>query len=109
MLRARMMPNVAARVEAGPANGELRMAIPTQQPTWLVPPISWIVRPPPFRTVILDPLGAEVWRLCDGTRTVESVIEAFATANGLTFHEARVAVTAYLKQLLQKGALAVAV
>lgn len=106
MLRARMIHNAAAQVTAGARGGELSMAVPTRRPGWLVPPISWVVRPPSSRTLVLDTLGVGVWTLCDGEHTVESVIEAFAAANGLTFHEARVSVTAYLKSLLRQGALA---
>ena len=108
MLRARMIHNTAARETPGPRNGEASIAVPTRRPGWLVPPISWVVRPPGARTLVLDALGVEIWTLCDGSRTVEAVIDAFAAANGLTFHEARVSVTAYLKSLLRQGALAVA-
>ena len=72
------------------------------------PPLSWIV---PFREEscsTLDPLGAEVWKLCDGQRTVEGVVDAFKDRYALSFHEARVAVTEYLKVLVQRGVLAVA-
>lgn len=108
MLRARMIPNAAARVRSAASHAELSLEVPTRRPGWLVPPVSWLVRPPAFRTLTLDALGVEVWTLCDGRRTVEEVIESFAAASGLTFHEARLSVTAYLKSLLQKGALAVA-
>lgn len=108
MLRARMIHNAAAGMEPGPRDGERSLAVPTRRPGWLVPPLSWVVRPPATRRVVLDALGAEVWDLCDGKRTVENVIDAFAAGNGLTFHEARVSVTAYLKALVQQGALAVA-
>jgi hypothetical protein len=108
MLRARMIHNAAAQAKTGAQGGEWRIDVPTRRPGWLVPPISWIVRPPATRTLVLDAMGLDVWSLCNGERTVESIIEAFAAANGLTFHEARVSVTAYLKSLLQQGALAVA-
>ncbi|MBU1693545.1 MAG: PqqD family protein [Verrucomicrobia bacterium] len=108
MLRARMIHNAAAQVTPGARGGEVSIAVPTRRPGWLIPPISWIVHPPATRMLLLDALGVEVWTLCNGERTVEAVINAFAVANGLTFHEARVSVTAYLKSLLQQGALAMA-
>ena len=58
-----------------------------------------------FRSVVLDRIGRTVWDLCDGQRTVERVVEEFAGRYGLTFHEARVSVTTYLKELVQRGAL----
>jgi len=53
-------------------------------------------------------LGSQVWRWCDGERTVEAVVDAFAAAHGLTFHEARVAVAGYVSSLVKRGALAIA-
>jgi len=44
--------------------------------------------------------------LCDGERTVEAIIDAFAAEHRLTFHEARVAVGGYLRSLMARGALA---
>jgi len=58
------------------------------------------------RTLRLDRLGSEVWDLCDGQRTGEGVVDDFAQRHRLTFHEARAAVTVYLKTLVQRGALA---
>ena len=59
--------------------------------------------------MVLDRLGAEVWRLCDGKRTVEEVVDLFGERHALTFHESRVAVTLYLKALLQRGVLAIVI
>jgi hypothetical protein len=106
MLAARPVRNRAASVsERG--GGEVTVAVRVRRPAWLVPPLSWIVPLRPTRTVHLDRLGTEVWRLCDGERTVEQVVDAFAARHGLSFHEARVAVTSYLGGLVQRGALAV--
>jgi len=105
MLAARPLHNAAAEVTAGA--DELRIAVRTKRPRWMVPPPSWIVPLRPTRTVRLDRVGSRVWHLCDGERTVEQVVEEFARGYNLTFHEARVAVTGYLRQLVQRGALAV--
>ncbi len=102
------MRNVAAEAVSD-AGGDLKIAVATRRPRWLVPPLSWLVPFKPQRTVRLDNLGGEVWRLCDGERTVEAIIVEFAARHGLTFHEARVAVTGYLSQLVQRGVLAVAI
>jgi len=101
------MRNRAAGVAAGPA-GEVAISVATKRPRFLVPPLSWLVPLKPARTVRLDRLGTEVWALCDGERTVEAVIDEFASRHALSFHEARVAVTGYLTQLVQRGALAIA-
>ena len=90
-------------------HNRLTLRIPTRRPDWLVPPISWIVRPPAFRAIVLDPVGADFWTWCDGKTTVEQVVEKFAAKHNLTFHEARVSATNYLKELVRRGALAVTV
>lgn len=107
MLAARPARNAAAEAAHAPS-GELALAVRRRRPRWHVPPLSWIVPIRPTRTVRLDPLGAQVWELCDGERSVEAIVDAFAAAHRLSFHEARVAVTGYLSQLVQRGALAIA-
>ncbi len=107
MLEARPLPNAAAEA-VREASGELAIAVRRKRPRWHVPPLSWVVGLKPTRVVRLDRLGAQVWELCDGARTVEAIVDAFAAEHRLSFHEARVAVTGYLSQLVQRGALAVA-
>ena len=107
MLEARPVRNSAARVTRD-SDGAVRLAVKRQRPRYLVPPLTWVVPIKPERLLALDAVGTRVWDLCDGQRTVERVVDAVAPEYGLTFHEARVAVTAYLKQLLQRGAIAMA-
>ncbi len=107
MLRAIPIQNAAAQAEPL-HDGTLRMVVPRRRPKFLVPPISWILRPSTSRTIILDRLGGHVWELCDDRRNVEQVVDAFAAAHQLTFHEARVAVGNYIRQLIERGALAIA-
>jgi len=105
LLEARPLPNVAARPEPD-ATGGVVMHVPrTKSP--FRPPLSWIVRVRSERRVQIDALGAFVWKLCDGTRTVEQIVDEFSRRHGLTFHEARVAVTGYLASLIQRGVLAI--
>lgn len=87
----------------------LTLQIPTKRPAWLVPPVSWVVRPPARRALVLDPFGADLWAWCDGRATVEEVVDKFAAKHKLTFHESRVSATNYLKELVRRGALAVTV
>jgi len=106
MLAGKPVRNVAARVEQ---NADDSVAIYVKRPRrWYVrPPLSWIVPFAPERRVALDQLGTRVWTLCDGTRTVEGVVDAFAAEHRLSFHEARVAVTEYTRRLVQRGVLAI--
>ena len=110
MLLARPVPNAAARSEPG-RDGSLTLFVRTDREHLpdKVRRLSWITPIRRERRVVLDRLGRQIWDWCDGQCTVESVIDRFAEAHDLTFHESRVAVTSYLKQLIQRGALAVQV
>ncbi len=109
MLESTLYRNL--KVEAGwnDHHNQFILKIPTKRPGYLVPPISWVVRPPRFRSLYLDPTGADLWEWCDGKTTVEQVIEKFARKHNLTFHESRVSATNYLKELIKRGALVVAI
>ncbi|MDP6152111.1 MAG: PqqD family protein [Phycisphaeraceae bacterium] len=104
-----MLRTVPAHNQAAHASdtqpGQSRIVVPRRRPNWLVPPVSWIIRPRPTRDVQLDRLGTRVWRLCNGHRTVENIIDAFAGEHRLTFHEARIAVTGHISDLARCGAL----
>lgn len=107
MLDARPVRNRAARAEADDSTG-MTITVGNRRRGYLsLPPVSWIVPFRKERRVKLDGLGAEVWRLCDGQLTVEGVVDRFSRTHGLTFHEARVAVTGYMKGLIRRGVLAI--
>jgi hypothetical protein len=71
--------------------------------------VRWLVREDPrrprLRSFELDPLGAQVWELCDGRRSVRRLIRDFATRNKLNLREADVSILAYLKTLTSRGLL----
>ena len=88
-------------------DGSTLAALPLRRPKYLVPPISWILPYSSHRRVNLDRLGAGVLDLCDGRRSVESIIEKFAADHKLSFREAQLSVTQFLKQLSQRGLVAI--
>lgn len=106
MLEARPLRNNAVRIEKDSKKNVI-IYVKASRPKYLVPPLSWIVPFRPERRVILDRLGTQVWNLCNGERTVENVVDIFGEQHHLTFHEARVAVTGYIKILTQRGVLAI--
>jgi hypothetical protein len=108
MLSTTLYKNLKVTAEWNDSRTHLVLKVPTKRPGYLVPPISWVVRPPVFRSLHLDQTGADVWEWCDGERCVEDVIELFARKHNLTFHEGRVSVTTYLKELVKRGVLAIA-
>ena len=87
----------------------LLITVTRNRPWYFRPPLSWVLRPSLRKTIVLDEVGAQIWDLCDGQRNVEDIIDEFSQAHRLSFHEARVAATNYVKSLVQRGALAVAV
>ncbi|MDA1044673.1 MAG: PqqD family protein [Verrucomicrobia bacterium] len=108
MLDASPLRNEAARVEE-PGDGTVVVHVPRKANHDLRPPLSWIVPVGPERRIVLDGVGHQVWALCGQSRTVEEIIDIFAARHLLTFHEARVSVTDYLKQLIRRGVLAIKV
>ena len=105
MLRAKPVRNAAATGQRR-SDDEVWVVVPRQKPRYLKP-VSWLVRSKPTRTVVLDRLGLQIWERCDGQRTVEDIIDEFARMHRLSFHEARVAVTGYVKSLVERGAAAI--
>lgn len=107
MLLSRPVRNEAATVISEEAD-HVRLELRLQKPAWLVPPLSWLIRPWwQQRLVTLHGPGYQVWQWCDGLLTVEEIADRFATRHRLTFHESRVAVTQYLSTLIRRGVLAI--
>ncbi len=96
--------NQAVTVE--PTEAGLLLSIPTRRPRWLVPPLSWVLPFSGQRRVELDAPGRAVLELCDGRRSVEEVIEVFALEHKLSFREGQLAVSQFIKALLQRGIIA---
>ncbi len=102
------IPNEAARLVSEEDNGGRLYAIPIRRPGWYRAPISWVFPMRRQRRIFLDPIGSSVFALCDGSRNVEEIIDTFADQWQLTFHEARVSITQYFRDLVERGLLAVA-
>jgi len=83
------------------------VTVPIRRPKYLVPPISWLLPFSKYRRVELEAAGAEIFRLCDGKRRVEDVIEKFAIDHKLSFREAQLPVGKFLTQLTERGLLAI--
>jgi len=106
MLAARPLRNVAAEIEPL-GDGGLRITIHKADARWRHRPWKWFVPGRDRRLITLDRLGRELWELCDG-RTVEAMVEEMARRHRLSFHESRVSTTALLRELIRRGALAIA-
>lgn len=107
LLRSRPVRNAGARVEELDRDHVI-VYVRQTRPGFLIPPLSWIVPYKRERRAILDKVGTLLWRMCDGERTVEDLVESFRSRYRLTFHEGRAAVTGYLKLLTERGVIAIA-
>ena len=106
MLRAVPVRNSAAKV-LEETEKAVSVQVKNRKPGYRIPPISWFVPYKPTITIELDELGTRLWHLCDGDRNVEQICDAFSDEYGLSFHEAKTAVTDYLGKLIQRGVLAI--
>jgi hypothetical protein len=86
---------------------KLLAEVPMKRPRGLIPPFSWLLPYSSHRRVELDAVGAEVLGLCDGNRTVESIIENFAQHHKLSFRESQLSVTRFLQMLVERGLIAI--
>lgn len=107
LLRARIFRNRVARPLRG-GEDRLVLAVPLQPRWWLRGPFRALLGTRTHRELQLDRLGREIWDEAKGEPRVETVIDRFAARHQLTFHEARIALTAYLQSLVQRGVLVVA-
>lgn len=107
-LAALPVRNEAAR-EENLVSGLLPINVKVKRPRWLVPPISWVMPFSNRRTVKLDELGQFLWRACNGKARVEDIVVQLSNQERLTFHEARIAVTQHLEELVRRGIIVLVV
>ncbi|MFA6134239.1 MAG: PqqD family protein [Phycisphaerae bacterium] len=105
-LQAVPYTNQAMEVTRRP-DGSTLVSVPIPRPKYLVPPLSWILPFSHQRRVELDRLGSYVLDMCDGRRSIESMIERFAGDHKLSFREAQLSVSGFLRQLVQRGILVI--
>ncbi len=105
-MMTRPVRNSAAAV--GEEDDAKLVTVRQERPRWLVPPLSWVIRPRLRKTVRLEGLSLKIWQRCDGRRRVIELADELAAEHGLTFHEARVAVSDYLQRLVKRGLVALA-
>jgi hypothetical protein len=106
MLRAVPYRNEKLELRRG-ADGGCVATVPVRRPRWLVPPVSWLLPFSSVRRVELDSVGAEVLDLCDGKRSIESIIENFAANHKLSFREAQLPISSFMQQLVERGLVAI--
>lgn len=88
-------------------NGGLMVVIRLIRPRWL----RWLGgRPREFeRAYGLDVLGREVYEACDGKTSVKTLIRNFEKQHRVSPAEAETAVTTFLRMLIAKGLVVIAI
>lgn len=88
--------------------GQVVLYLPRKERRW-IKVLSKLVFVPKGRKVALDELGTAVWDWLDGETNVEQVIKKFADKYRLSKREAELSVVAYLKSLVKRGLIGIAV
>ena len=107
LLNAVPLRSRTVRGERRPDGGWL-LRVPLRRRWYTRPPLAWLMPISRERAISLDRLGSEVWQAGDGRRTVEEIVDLCAAAHDLTFHEARLSVTEFLRLLVLRGLVVVA-
>lgn len=76
---------------------------------WWVKALSVLLPIPKRRPIELDPLGREVWELCDGEHTLRQMVKAFEERHKLSRAEAEWSLRTYLRDLAKRGLIAIAI
>lgn len=58
---------------------------------------------PDFKQIVLDELGSDVWQLCTGANSVDTIVQAVARKYKLNRREVELSLSNYLKQLAGRG------
>ncbi|MCK5594727.1 PqqD family protein [bacterium] len=107
LLMSRPVRNEAVSVRTVD-NDELEITI-YRKKTKSVVLLSKLFRLPVTRKIILDKIGACVWTLCDGNKTVNDIIKVFSKKYSLSREKAERSLLMYLRQLTYRGLIAIAV
>lgn len=90
-------------VEWTHSGDEVVLTIPTRKDR-LARFIKKVIRDlPETRQITLDEVGSCVWELCDGNRSIDSVVAAVVKSQQLTRREAEVSVTTFLQMLAKRN------
>jgi hypothetical protein len=107
VLLSRPVRNQALQTEPT-EDGGLRIIIERRR-EWWVKALSALLPIPKRRPVELDPLGREVWELCDGEHTLRQMVKEFEERHKLSRAEAEWSLRTYLRDLAKRGLVAIAV
>lgn len=106
-LSARPVLHRLVRVERAD-NGAIILRVPRRS-TPLVRAVSRVFKLPPYRSMSLDELGTFVIEMCDGTHTVDNIVDKFTKKYKLNRREAELSMLAFLRTLARRSIVALIV
>jgi hypothetical protein len=83
------------------AQGDMVINVPLQKKAW-ISRLNKLIPAPDVRHIILDDIGADVWELCDGETSVETIRRRIAEKYKMNHKEAEASLLEHLKQLAQR-------
>jgi hypothetical protein len=89
-------------------SGQVRLSVPVRQ-TWLTRVARRLTSLPEYKKIELDEIGTYVWKQCDGRTNVKALIQKVSKRFKLSYREAEVSLTQYLKMLAQRNVIGLAV
>ena len=100
MLKSKPARNDALTWEKN-ENDEVTITVERRE-DWKARVLSKIFWIPKSRTLMLDQIGAQVWEMCDGKTSVDTMIRKLSNEHKLNLKEAEVSLLTYLKSLGKK-------
>jgi hypothetical protein len=82
-------------------NGEVYITM-VRARSWKVNLLSKVFYVPERRRLVLDEVGSQVWGMCDGKTSVETMIRRLSGQYKLNIKESEISLLHYLRQLGQK-------
>ena len=104
--RAVPIQNAGMRTVRAP--GGPLLEVPLQKPRGFAAFLAWLAPLAAHQTIRLDELGAELLALCDGQHAMADIVALLAERYRLTRREARLSLEMFLKRLIQKGVIGIA-
>jgi len=89
-------------------SGEITLFVPVRR-VWWIRAMSKVLHVPQGRRIALDELGSNVWKFIDGKANVGTIIKRFGEQYKLSRREAELSVVAYMKTLMKRGLIGMAV
>ena len=83
-------------------NDIISLTIPQKETLW-IKVISKIFMLPKSRVVVLDEVGSNVWTLCDGYNSIDTIVRTLCNKYKLTRKEAETSLLSYFRILGKRG------